>query len=637
MATAYNDALDDPIIGDGNSTFAGGQHSSVPANTIPQNGFYRALNMDFDSQGRLATRRGAKSLVGNLSSFVWDTSTFTWDTSTFIWGSSLSTAYAIDALFYFDTYASEYIIVAQNGNLYQGTESAAFAAISSATYSGSLVYFSQLNNRLYYCDGVGSLRYIDSALGNQTITAGKVSSIRITNQGLGYTSVPAITFSSDAAAATAVLGYGGRVISATVTTPSSGYSATTPPTISFAAAPAGGTTATGIVNITQVPSKPKFITSHTNRLFCCSADTSVPPDTVYASDFLDGESWDLAGASVRVGGDGDPITGLYSWFGNKLLVFKQRSIWVINADPAVTADQWEISLINNRVGCVGHRTIQAVGSDVMFLSRTGVRSIAQIQAGTQTEVGISLSAPIQDVIDTIDLTYADYFCSAYYNNRYILGVATTGNTTPDTVIVYNRLLQSWCGTWTGWNPRDFCVTAFSGKIRLAFGSSSGRMWTWDDYTPVASETGSEYVDDTTDYESYVITRAYDHQDPLVTKQGYTVQISTENRMTTDNVTAYLYYDQDQIDSYSPISSSISLGYNSKQLTRGFNLLPYDKYRTIQFKFGTSRLKIALNSLAVTAMSDPIVPEFTRGESHPSIETFAGVDIDTFAGAHIDRF
>ena len=173
------------------------------------------------------------------------------------------------------------------------------------------------------------------------------------------------------------------MVGADITTAGSGYSTTTPPTITFTAAPSGGTTAEGIAKVSQTPSKPKLLVSHTNRLFATSADTAVPSDTIYCSDILDGESFDLAGNSIRVGGgDGDPIVALTSWFDFNLLVFKERSIWVVNANPAQSVAEWQIRLINNRVGCVAARTVQQVGSDVLFMSRDGVQSVKTIESGT---------------------------------------------------------------------------------------------------------------------------------------------------------------------------------------------------------------------------------------------------------------
>ena len=607
MAFIANQSLDDEPAGDGDVSFIGGQISASQESSIPKNAFASAQNMDFDSFGRMETRRGARTTTGNVEGRAWEAITTNWNALTAFFSSSLGSA-AIDACFYFDTYANEYVVIAQSGVLYQGTETSIYSSIVGSSYSGSSVFFAQLNNRLYYCDATGGLKYIDSALANSAITAGRVGSVTMTSVGAGYTSVPAITFSSGAAAATAVLGYGGRVISSNVITPSSGYSATTPPTISFAAAPAGGVTAAGRVNITQTPGKPQFLTAHRNRLFCASADTAIPPDTVYASDILDGESWDLAGSSIRVGGDGDPITGIYPWFENNLLIFKQRSIWVVDCNPLVDVANWTIRLVNNRIGCVAHRSIQAVGADVYFLSQIGVRTIGQIQAGTQTDVGQPISTPIQDQIEGTNNARLSTACSVYYGNRYMLAVPMGSATTPDTVLVWNELTKSWAGSWKGWAPRDFCVTSFSGRNRLNFADNTGKLWTWDDYTAPTAETTSQYQDDTNSYESFVVTRAYDFGDPLVDKLLHGVQVFTENRLTDSAVPMYLYYAKDISSTWTAIDTNINVLAGDRQKRRAYNLVSKGKANVVQFKFGATRWKASLPAIAVTAFSDTLNPE-----------------------------
>lgn len=607
MPSIDNNALDDQPVTDGDGAFVGGQVSATSEASVPKGAFFAGRNMDFDAYGRLQTRRGARTTSGNTEGRTWESIAVNWDSLTTYFGTTLSST-AVDACFYFDTYASEFVIIAQGGTLLQGTEAGVYAAIASSTYSGSNVYFAQLNNRLYYCDGVGALKYIDSALAHSAISAGRVTSIRITEPGVGYIAVPAITFSAGGAAATALLGYGGRVISATVGTPSSGYSATTPPGITFTAAPAGGTTALGIANISQTPSKPKFLTSHTNRLFAASNDTAIPPDTIYASDILDGESWDLVGSSVRVGGDGDPITGIYSWFGNRLLVFKQRSVWYIDADPLLDVADWPIKLVNNRVGCVAHRSVQAVGADVYFLAQDGVRSISQIESGAQTDIGQPLSAPIQDEIDSINKAALSTCCAAFYRNRYFLAVPQGSATVPATVLVWNELTKSWSGSWTGWSPRDWCITGFSGRIRLNFADNTGKFWTWDDFTALASETSANFRDDTTVYESYATTRAYTYGDPLIDKIGHTVQVFTENRLTDSSVTAYLYYDKDVSGTFTALDTAITVTSGDRQKRRTYNLLSKGKYNVIQFKYGATMSKVVLAGIATTAFPDNIKPE-----------------------------
>lgn len=607
MAYLDTTVQDDPLVSDGDVSFVGGQVSATTPERLPKQAVAEAVNMDINASGGLVTRRGAKTLVGNVVSDNWEDISTNWNSITAVFGSSL-TATAVDGATYFDTGTNEYMIVAQGGALLSGGESAAFASIAGSSYSGSTVHFATLANRVYYADGANALKYVDSSVANNAITAGKVTSITITEPGSAYTSVPTITFSSGAATATAVLGYGGRVVSATITGAGSGYSATTPPTITFDAAPAGGTTALGRVNISQVPSKPNLLVTHTNRLFCASGDTSIPADTVYVSDILDGESWDLAGNSIRVGGDGDAITGLFSWYGIYLLVFKERSIWLVEADPLREVADWNIRLINNRIGCISGRSIQPVGKDVFFLSRDGVRRLSNIESGTQTEVGLAISTDIQDIIDDINPSAIGTISSAYYRNRYMLALPTGSSTAPDKVIVYHALHNRWLGYWTGWSPRQFIVTAFSGKIRLNFADNGGNLWTWDDFTTEADETSGEYRDGTTDYASHVITRAYDLGEPITQKLGYMVEVHTENRLPDTAVTAYISHDRDITGTFTSLDSSVSLTASTRKVRKSWNLISKGKFTVIQFKVGTTRHKLVLHGVAVTGFSDAIRPE-----------------------------
>lgn len=607
MAYLDTTVQDDPLVSDGDVSFVGGQVSATTPERLPKQTVAEAVNMDINASGGLVTRRGAKTLVGNVVTSNWEDIATNWNSITAVFGSSLA-ATAVDAATYFDTGVNEYMIVAQGGALLSGSETAVFSAIAGSSYSGSNVWFANLANRSYYCDGTNALKYVDSSVANNAITAGKVTSITITEPGSGYVAVPSITFSSGSATATAILGYGGRVVSASISGAGSGYSATTPPTITFTAAPAGGTTALGRVNISQVPSKPKLLISHTNRLFCASADTGIPADTVYVSDILDGESWDLAGNSIRVGGDGDSITGLFSWYGNYLLVFKERSIWMVDADPLTDVANWTIRLVNNRIGCISDRSIQPVSKDVFFLSRDGVRRLSNIESGTQTEVGLAISTDIQDIIDDINPSATGTISSAFYRNRYMLALPTGSATAPDKVVVFSAIHNRWLGYWSGWSPRQFLVTAFSGKVRLNFADAGGNFWTWDDFTPESDETSGEYRDGTTDYASYVTTRAFDLGEPITEKLGYTVEVQTENRLPDANVTAYVSYDKDITGTFNSIDSAVTLTASTRKVRKSWNLISKGKFTVIQFKVGTTRHKLVLHGVAVTGFSDAIRPE-----------------------------
>ena len=464
-----NEVLDDPMGVDGSTGFAGGVVSATRPDIIPANALADGLNLDYDDFGNITSRFGSFSITGNPITGTWDTSTEVWSTSTKYWGSSIPSTASVLCGFFFDTSAAERIVVAVSDggtrSLYQGNPSTAFSTIAGSTFdaSASYIYFAQLNEKLYYADGVNSLKYITSANANSSVTAGKISRIDVINQGANLSSVPSVTIaappSGTTATAEAVIANDGNLVAIVITNPGSGY--TTAPSVSISGG--GGAHAVAFVSLSP-PSKPVFLTVHTQRLFCASMDTTLLPDTLYFSDILDGETWDSAG-SVRVGGDGDPITGLYSWFGNRLLVFKERSIWYVDADPTQDPADWVIGTVSGNVGCVSHRSIASVGADVFFLARDGVRTLSQIQAGTQTDVGIPLSAPIGDLISQIDPASRAKCDAVYWRNRYMIAVPLrSGQATQSSnnaVLVYHVLARAWLGKWDNWNVTDFIPTAFS--------------------------------------------------------------------------------------------------------------------------------------------------------------------------------
>jgi hypothetical protein len=119
---------------------------------------------------------------------------------------------------------------------------------------GTLVHLS--HPTFFVFDTVGNLYISDYGYGEvRKITGinGSVASVTITGGGTGYTTAPTVTFSAapnggTTATGTAVLS-GTSVVSVTIVTPGSGY--TTPPTVTFSA-PASGTTATGTAAPTGV-------------------------------------------------------------------------------------------------------------------------------------------------------------------------------------------------------------------------------------------------------------------------------------------------------------------------------------------------------------------------------------------------
>lgn len=645
MPIQENSQLDDQIAFDGDVSFSGGQASNVRKNTIAEGAYSIGKNTDFDTFGNIVSRKGVAQLVGDVVDSIWGDITTNWESTSTVWTASLTGS--VGSIAYFDTPTIEKIVVAESdtsGGTYKVKIVGETGAIADTggTFSSTAdsVYFAQLVDRMYYCDGVGSLAYIDDSSASQSITVGKITSVEMTETGSGYTSAPStsagtLTFSAGSgstATGTAVLGYGGKVQRVDIVDGGGGYSALTPPTISFSAAPTGGVDAKGIAHISQTPDKPKLLTSHTNRLFCTSADTAVPSDTLYVSDILDGESWDTVGNSIRVGdGTGDPITAIASWYSYNLLVFKERSVWVVEANPAVAVADWPIKLINNRVGCVAHKSIQQVGSDVFFLASDGVRSLSTIESGAQTDVSTPLSAPINDQFKQSTDGFQSKSCSAFYDKRYLISVCSNGVEVPNRTYVYNTEQKSWSGFWTGWQPNDFTVTGFSGKTRLQFGDQTGKIYTWLNFIELDDESESFYLDQTTPYETELVTRAYNFKEIYAPKTGYQVEFDLDNELSQDQqISFFLLKNMDGYESQilqengyevqsednddltqtflDELESDVVIGNGKRHFIKGFNLLSKGKFEDIQFVVATDSGRLSLHSVKTSAFPDTINPQ-----------------------------
>jgi len=650
MPFQASEALDDQLILDGTSGFSTGVISATRPDAIPATSMESAINMDYDDFGNIVTRLGTVSLAGNPIVGNWENIVENWETISSSYGSNLPINATVFSGFYFDTAASERLVIAVNDtstkSLYWGSPTTVYSQIAGSTVSSSsnYVYFAQLNDKLFYSDGVGSLKYISSSNVNSSITAGKVSRIDVINQGSNVGSVPTVTIapppSGTTATAEAIVANDGNIVAINITNPGSGY--TTAPSVSIAGP--GGAHAVAYVSLTP-PSKPIYLISHSNRLWAASADTTTPPDTLYFSDILDGESWDPLG-SIRIGGDGDPIKGLYSWFGFRLLVFKERSIWTVDADPNQDPADWQVTLVSGNIGCSSHRSIAAVGPDVFFLSRDGIRSLQQIQAGTQTSVGLALSSPINDLISRINKTKLDLCDGTFWNNRYLLAVPfvqedpyilgtenesalLTENSVQvslegalnenNAVIVYHSLARSWLGYWDNWIVNDFIPTSFSefGPVLMFAGdiisvsAASGQVWSFNDYLPntrLSPVATSAYLDGGATYESSVITKAYNLNEPIPDKIGYSVQLAFDNPYTTQNVPVSVSYAKDMSGTFSTIDPALNITASQKFL-KAYNLISKGRWNTIQFKVNTnSGGRLCLQSTILSGFVDSVRPQ-----------------------------
>lgn len=357
----------------------------------------------------------------------------------------------------------------------------------------------------------------------------------------------------------------------------------------------------------------------TNRLFI--AGIPDVPDQLDASDFLDAESWNSSTQSIRIGaGEGDPIIALAPWIGNRLVVLKRGSIWLVDAEPTAPMGEWTVELVHRRIGCVAKRTVVQVGQDIWFLSDSGVRSLAKTVGTDLNAVGPSLSFPIQDLIDRINFNYIEKATAIFWNNRYLLSVPLDSSTYPNYVIVYNTDTQSWSGYWTGWNASALAITAFGGQARLFIGRQNGDIAKWLDYVPSNTFVTGMYEDgDSGGYISQILTRAMQFGEPLNNKHGQHFEI--EFQESEANATISIIRNQTGIvqaaltDITTPSDDLITLpidlpfdliANNTKR--RATDMMQFDVFREVQFKVRSEEGLLAVRAITATAFLDTMEME-----------------------------
>jgi hypothetical protein len=176
-------------------------------------------------------------------------------------------------------------------------------------------------------------------------------------------------------------------------------------------------------------------------------------DTVSVSNFLDYNHWDVADAFTVNNGSNDQLVGVAPWTLNEFLVFMRNSIYYVfvGNDRYVTgaplsADS-QIKTLATDIGCIAKKSIVQAGGGVFFLSDNGVYLLQPQPASAESmkllTMADPISAPIDDVIQRINRTYAGNAVATYWNNRYYLAVPLDDSTVNNTVLVYNFILKNW--------------------------------------------------------------------------------------------------------------------------------------------------------------------------------------------------
>lgn len=236
------------------------------------------------------------------------------------------------------------------------------------------------------------------------------------------------------------------------------------------------------------------------------ADIANDRQTVYFSDLLDPLNFQTGTAGAlninEVVGDGDPIIGLASHNGFLIIFCENHTVVYSGAqDPS------NIALSDNitGIGCIARDSIQQTGTDVVFLSSTGVRSLSRtVQEKSMPMRDISKNVR-DELLNTLALTTDMKSIKSGYTAHEAFYVLSFSDV--DTVYCFDSrtLLQDGSARATTWDtitPTAFCTT-FSRQFLIG---KAGFVGLYDGY----SDNGASYR--MSYYSSY-----FDFQQPTVSK------------------------------------------------------------------------------------------------------------------------
>lgn len=214
----------------------------------------------------------------------------------------------------------------------------------------------------------------------------------------------------------------------------------------------------------------KFVVRFEDRLIYAGV-VGEPSKVVISGRVPNQEKLDISygGNYVLIEPDaGDDITGL-GIFENRIIVFKERSIWQITLSFSsvgnFTVTDPNIKLITASHGCIAPRSIMAVENDVFFLTRKGVYSLGYEPNVFNVLRTNEISAKIRPFFEGLTISQKMDAAAFYADSKYGITFPSKGQT-----MIYDRERLAWMGPWTRDANLFHIYYDSSGDEHLLYGS-----------------------------------------------------------------------------------------------------------------------------------------------------------------------
>ena len=368
------------------------------------------------------------------------------------------------------------------------------------------------------------------------------------------------------------------------------------------------------------PSSPPSATTGAwlrNYLFLGGATTET--DWVYFSNNLDPLTFDASDIIKINTGDGQAIQRLIPYRLNELIVYKERSIFVLDIEGA-TLSGWTVQPISKVIGTPAPRSVVSLGNDQWFLSSEPV-AIRSLQRTEFDKILVDIvSKPIQDIFEgtntfgfSLNKTHMSKACAILFDNKYIIAIPTGTSTVNNTVLVFDFLTGGWYiikgwypSSWIEFNNRLFYTDANDGSVLEVFTGTIG------DYAE-GPETRTYGSEPTIGIEFVYVTKSLDFDKPENFKilDALEVQFEPTGNYSVETLINYDNDGWDLVGDTNLAGNSLTLSVtlpsalaNGGVARETFHTQKYNEFRAMQAMIRNRASQQTVELHRMTLFSDP---------------------------------
>ncbi len=354
-----------------------------------------------------------------------------------------------------------------------------------------------------------------------------------------------------------------------------------------------------------------------NYLFLAGATNNT--DWLYFSNNLDPKVFDATDIIKINTGDGQKIQKVLPYRLNELIIYKTRSIFVLDITGSTPITDWTVQPISKVVGTIAPRSVVSLGNDQWFLSSEPIAIRSLIRTEFDKILVNTVSLPIQDIFDrtndfdfNLNINQVEKACAILFDNKYILAIPTGTSTTNNTVLVHDFRWGAWY-IIKGWNPsawlefdnRLFYTDAQDGSVIEVFTGTTGDF-------PVGTKWINSASDPSVGIEWVVVSKGISFDNEENYKQSDSLEVQFDPTGDFD-VNAFINLDNkgwNNLGTVNLAGQSLTLPVtlptvlsNSGIARETFQTQQYNEFRTMQFMLSNLASQETVTLERVTVFGD----------------------------------